>query len=121
MLIGVAEAGTAAIVGLKHQVAGGGQQLPGAKTGSAKVLDDGDVAALISLEMAESGTAEPPAPAAAAEPRSRRLKALKGGKPPAKPAVGKAPRGRQAKSAVEHALTVRAGKKAVRQGRRRSG
>jgi uncharacterized Zn finger protein len=100
-------------------LAGAGQGLPLARTGGAKVLDDGDVGALFGLEMAETGGAETPAAAAVAEPRSRRLKALKGGKVAAKPAAGKAPRGRQAKSAVEQALP--AGKKAVRQGRRQSG
>jgi len=98
-------------------LAGAGQGLPLAKTGSAKVLDDGDVGALFGLEMAETGGAETPAAAAVAEPRSRRLKALKGGKAAAKPAAGKSPRGRPAKPAVQHALPT----KAVRQGRRRSG
>jgi uncharacterized Zn finger protein len=52
-------------------LAGAGQDLPmkGAAPGAAKVLDDGDVAALFGLEMVEPAKLESPAPAAPKRPQ----------------------------------------------------
>lgn len=54
-------------------LAGAGATLPQPRQSGAKVLDDGDVAALFGLEMA--GGVEPPAPSSAAAKPARRAKA----------------------------------------------
>jgi uncharacterized Zn finger protein len=73
-------------------LAGAGRDLPLTRT-TAKVLDDGDVAALFGLDMAE--TADPPA----AAPRSERAKTSKGRKVAAdRRDAAKAPRGTKPKA-----------------------
>ncbi len=87
---------------------------------AANVLDDGDVAALFGLEMAETANADAAAPAVPMRPR--RSKTLKGSKAPARkktsaPRNSKSPRGTQTKSWTKQALPVRVGKMRARRPR----
>lgn len=63
-------------------LAGAGQELPLKRTapGAAKLLDDGDVAALFGLEMAETANSDTPVPIPTAPKRQQRSKMLRGSK-----------------------------------------
>lgn len=83
----------------KELIADAGSDLRLAKTApaAARVLDDGDVAALFGLDMADSPSADPTAPAAARTPASG-SKVPKGGTQPAAKTMAAATRGRSAPS-----------------------
>jgi len=91
---------------------------------AAKVLEDGDVAALFGLEMAETANSDPPG--TSARPRPQRSKASKGTKPPARtktPAAeeSNAPaRATRTKSGFEPATVVSGRKRRAEQRPRRS-
>jgi uncharacterized Zn finger protein len=102
-------------------LAGAGQDFarstPASKT--AKVLDDGDVAALFGLEMAESANSLP------APKRRQHSKTLRGGKTPvvkkaAAAKKGKRPRATQTKSGPKRTSIAGAPKRSAKRRRRRS-
>ncbi len=99
-------------------LAGAGRDLPLTRvaSGAANVLDDGDVAALFGLHMAEPANADAPAPVAPKRPQrsktSKRSKAPPGKKTSA-PKKNRSPRRTRAKSVPKQA-PVRAGKTRAR-------
>lgn len=107
-------------------LAGAGQELPLKRTasGAAKVLDDGDVAALFGLEMAETANSDTPVPTA--PKRLQRSKTLRGSKaPPVKKTAaakkGSSPRATRTKLEPRRATSAGAPKgRARRQLPRRS-
>lgn len=94
-------------------LASAGQNLSLTRTASApaQVLDDGDVAALFGLEMADLANAEAPAPAAGRKPGKKSKRPVARTAPPSAAKTGNSPRAARTKPSLKQQPVPGAGKR----------